>query len=528
MRLIAIHEHLLRYDPPLVHALWRECTPRVLVVTDGLNYDPNDGFGLTQFVQSLKTGTIHGMTPIVVTASLGADPFADRPDYDFTDATYGLLKSRYDVLFLLGIGSRFDAASPGGLPAAQVERIAQFMAAGGGVFATGDHSTLGAALCGEIPRVRSMRRWFVAGPSGTPENPPEMSSALRISTNLSGDDETEEFVDQSDRHPQRLYVNFRTAAGGTGNPHPLMQLAAPRRVVEVFPDHPHEGECIVPADLTTPWPYGGGGDEWPADAMGKRVAPEVVATSVSHGDGFPGKDALAPKLFAAVVAYDGHLVNTGRVSTDSTWHHVVNINLDGTGAGTTALQDAMGNDTDALVRIRGYYRNLASWLMPANVRRCLRLPRIVLELKRYPLFEELMLPPIDEANADTLVDVGAQVAAALHARRPRWEAQALIDDTLDEVIGRDARLRIGGGGERRVLAPSLADLGHAALGGFVTGVATMLGEIKDPQSIKPHETFEPLALQSAKRAVSLLVEQRRTDFDRASKLLDEMGAGLRR
>lgn len=525
MRFIPLHEHLLRCNPTLIHALWRECTPKVLVVTDGLNYDPNDGFGLTQFVQSLKTATIHGMTPIVVTASRGADPFADRPNYDFTNATHGLLKARYDVLFLLGIDSRFDAASPGGLPAPQVERIAQFMAAGGGVFATGDHSTLGAALCGEIPRVRSMRRWFVAGASGTPENPPEMSSPLRISTNLSGDDETEEFVDQSDRHPQRLYVNFRSAAGGIGNPHPLMQLAAPRRVVEVFPDHPHEGECVVPANLTTPWPFGGG-DEWPADASGVRVAPEVVATSVSHGDGFPGKQALAPKMFAAVVAYDGQLVNTGRVSTDSTWHHFVNINLDGTGAGTTALQDAMGNDTDALVRIRGYYRNLASWLMPANVRLCLRLPRIVLELKRYPLFEELQLPRIDEADADTLRDAGAQVAASLGARLPQWEAQAIIDDTLDEVIGRDARLRLGGA--QRVLGPSVADLGHAALGGFVTGVATMLAELKEPEQIKPHETFEPLALQYAKRAVSLLLEQRRIDFDRASKLLDRMGSEMRR
>ena len=33
------------------------------------------------------------------------------------------------------------------------------MDGGGGLFATGDHGALGKALCGEVPRARSMRRW---------------------------------------------------------------------------------------------------------------------------------------------------------------------------------------------------------------------------------------------------------------------------------------------------------------------------------------------------------------------------------
>ena len=35
---------------------------------------------------------------------------------------------------------------------------------GGGFFATGDHANLGSPLCGLIPRVRSMRRWWTGAP----------------------------------------------------------------------------------------------------------------------------------------------------------------------------------------------------------------------------------------------------------------------------------------------------------------------------------------------------------------------------
>lgn len=51
--------------------------------------------------------------------------------------------------------------------------------------------------------------------------------------------------------------NYRTDAGGIGNPHPLLQ-GGPLGPIEVFPDHPHEGECRVPSDLTTTFPLDGG------------------------------------------------------------------------------------------------------------------------------------------------------------------------------------------------------------------------------------------------------------------------------
>src|SRR6185369_8608597 len=114
----------LRAD--VVQLLYKECTPHVLIVTDSLSYDPAQGFALTQFVNTLKASTIHGMTPKVTTASRGNDATANLPSYSFTNPTNGLIKSRYDVVFLFGVAS--EGVNP--LPAAEVEAIAKFMEAG--------------------------------------------------------------------------------------------------------------------------------------------------------------------------------------------------------------------------------------------------------------------------------------------------------------------------------------------------------------------------------------------------------------
>ena len=52
---------------------------------------------------------------------------------------------------------KLESHSP--MTADELDIIAGWMNNGGGVFATGDHAMLGASMCGDIPRVRSMRRW---------------------------------------------------------------------------------------------------------------------------------------------------------------------------------------------------------------------------------------------------------------------------------------------------------------------------------------------------------------------------------
>jgi len=529
---LTVSRHLAELvDRDLIFGLFKECTPRVLVVTDNLNFAAGQGFGLSQFVDTLKASTIHGMTPIVKTASRYGAPGADIANFNFTDATNGLTKARYDVLFLLGI----DSEGQNDLTGAELDAVQAFMQAGGGVFATGDHETLGAALSGNIPRVRGMRKWKSA------DSPPHVSNTNRHSTNLSGPDETEEFEDQSNTQPQRLYLNFRTQAGGTQNidrpAHPLMQMKAPRKVLEVFPDHPHEGECRLPASLAGTFTVGGASaPEWPKDAAGADVWPEMVAYSVSHGDGFPTgptgpKDALVPKMFGAIAAYDGHRANVGRVATDATWHHFVNINLDGSGSGLSGLQSPPGTDTDALTRIRQYYVNLATWLMPKNVRRCLRYPFVLKELARFPLFEELDLPRPPEPGDPRLRAIGETLLRSVGAHRPRWEAQALADDMLEEALGDEMYAKLqaerwsgdgDGGGGASLLANG--DLAHAALGGMVAGIAAELAELKDVREIKPHASFVERSRREAREAVGALLGKRRDELRRIDELLGQLQA----
>ena len=82
--------------------LFKECKPKILVVTDILNFTASD-FGLSDFVNTLKTSKIHGMKPIVETALHQRSGTADHPDFYFTLTS--LSKSKYDVLFIFGSSS---------------------------------------------------------------------------------------------------------------------------------------------------------------------------------------------------------------------------------------------------------------------------------------------------------------------------------------------------------------------------------------------------------------------------------------
>ena len=172
---------------------FRECKPKLLVITDNLNYLANNDFGLTEFVNTLRGATIHGMTPIVTTASFSPTGTLSYnaitkhvANFKFTDATHGLQKSRHDIVLILSISGEFGlklTSEPGALDA-----VTKFMQLGGGVFATGDHADLGAGMCMDIPRVRSMRFWRAA-------NTPSANQLDRITTNLPGSDDVYQFDD---------------------------------------------------------------------------------------------------------------------------------------------------------------------------------------------------------------------------------------------------------------------------------------------------------------------------------------------
>ncbi len=372
-------------------------TVKILIVTDGqgggyqrptvVPPPPDAAFHLGEFVRVLQETDWVGFNLQITKAHRRNPPGAAADLVDFRFHTHDL--SQYDEILLFPI-ERDDFASSRALPE-EVQAIANFMDAGGGVFATGDHEDLGAGLCREIPRVRSMRRWYFPGasPDGLPAAP-SGSSADRHDTTRRGFDTSYQFSDQSDTIAQE--ITPRLYAGG-GNryilwryPHPL--LCSADGVVRHLPDHPHEGQCEVPANLNLSVL---GKDEYPLlPGSSTRLAPEVVATARVIGghnlldnSGNEVKPTVNEKTFGVIGAYDGHRVvrdgrRLGRVVVDATWHHFFNVNLIGAQTGGV---DGSGSDlvkqrgfnaplnpgqADHYRMIKHYFRNIVYWLIPAN------------------------------------------------------------------------------------------------------------------------------------------------------------------
>lgn len=510
------------FPKPFPYPWFAECIPKILVVTDGLNYQQMDDFGLTEFVDTLRASTIHSMIPIVTTARFNPSPMATLSydaatrhisNYKFKDATHGLLKSRYDVVFILSINGEFGQKLTD--ESGATDAVTAFMQAGGGVFATGDHEDLGAGMCKDIPRVRNMRYWT----NTAPQIVPSAAGIDRLTTNLPGrgdivgSNDMYEFSDQSDQFPQHLYANFRTAAGGIGVAHPLLQVPASNRVIEVFPDHPHEGECIIPSDLTTKL-ADGTTDEWPI-AGGARVLPEMVALTMSHGNTITidaTKAAVTPRSFIAICAYDGQSANVGRVVTDATWHHFVNINIK---PGMSALA---GRD---LADIKQYYANLASWLMPKNVRFCRRFPWILTELMHYPLFEEISPIQREKLDGPRLHEIGKLVERALLNHHTHAEVKALVDDVLEEAIGTDAKLKLEEHG-REIGELSAHDPGLAAIGSLTMAIAERFNEIKDKSDLNGEKAFAEIGEKASTVGVKLYLSHSRKGLGKMGELIDSI------
>ena len=388
----------------------------ILIVTDGdgaFDQVSPHRFGLTTLIAALQSNVQDGMAYTIKTAHRypkAKYPQAASADFDgfVFDASFSLAK--YDELWLFGIASSNPQGSykdPTGFALRDEELaiIQDFMDAGGGVFATGDHDDLGRDLCGTIPRVRSMRRWTFdyvqAGPtySGYDEDsdfsPPAMGP-FRHSTINADASGRYEFDNQSDDVPQTIEPVITTLVSGsplarmfTHIPHPL--LCGTDGVIKVLPDHMHEGQCEMPAKLDTTYvSHGNVRAEYPPFG-GAPLSPQIVAweniagRSVT-GPADPGKAAgyddneeLEPDRAACIAAWDGQVVNHGRVVVDSTFHHFVDVNFLGVGvdathnwaADETAKTLGLANSTTvdgkaAYKHIRQYFRNIARWLAPRS------------------------------------------------------------------------------------------------------------------------------------------------------------------
>ena len=171
-----------RFKPEIAHK-WRfPCRPRILVVTDSsLNFNPNSGFGLWRFLHAITVASGVTNKPVLALAHRGAhtptvtiesDTYTVDVNFNFATANPTVTTGNYDQLWLFGFGGA-------ALSNAEIGVISEFMNSGGGVFATGDHATIGQQMCGALPRVRHMREWSSI-PMGT-ENDVNVA-VMRIDT----------------------------------------------------------------------------------------------------------------------------------------------------------------------------------------------------------------------------------------------------------------------------------------------------------------------------------------------------------
>lgn len=374
-----MEHHLQRIDlenrlPHVRHrfdwTIWWRCTVRILVVTDASgNFGTTAGFGLGRALAEVAADEWPHVVFDITTAHRGGTS-ADLQNFAF-DA-HDL--SDYHQIWLFGVLQE----GVDDLSASELRAIAEFMDGGGGVFATGDHEDLGAAMCGQVPRVGSMRRWYYPnpGPNGEPVAPAQ-TGADRHDT-LTDDPSLAGSPTQTDPVPQVIRPRYYHAPhpwlfARRRYPHPV--LCGPDGVITHLPDHMHEGVIEVPGDLTRTVTFDGYSTAEYPEVDGHRQAPEVIAWATN---------TVTNEEFGVLGAYDGHRVGVGRVVVDATWHHWFNINMDpyrnASDPGHPTYDPATVPKWE---EIKAYMRNVAAWLCPPALQTCMRNNGWLLVLRDY-------------------------------------------------------------------------------------------------------------------------------------------------
>lgn len=352
--------------------LW-SCRTRILFVIDGRITLSSDAgiFGLGLVLETLRASSPWWVSFTVHVAKrdgeLEPSPNPDQRTYchfRFTGPGFNL--DSYDQVWFFGDNpfgdSDTDADIPGGHPLedAELKLLAEWMERGGGVFAAGDHSILGASMCSRIPRVRTMRKWTQQQGVPTKFDPTRHQTLQATPENQDRQEE--------DTVLQPVEVVYQQVMGSwpfvhLPAPHPL--LCSTQGVIDRFPDHMHEGEVFADEDVQLDGPLdipGYSRAEYPfvipevlasavdAGTLRQRPRPHVIAYGRTTNRYFqqpeldPGAIAMsAPpvhpafhKRFGLVGVYDGDSVGLGRVVVDSTWHHWFSYNLVGIQQGDQA------------------------------------------------------------------------------------------------------------------------------------------------------------------------------------------------
>jgi len=515
-----------QWQDDLIIIPWRTpCHIRILMVADFGSFGTGQGYDLSRVLEAIQHD-LPSYVRIDVTkarhASAGVidDPTADIIDLRFHEHDLTM----YDQIWIFAVSPGDGAMEKG-----EVGALWKFMQNGGGVFATGDHEDLGVAMCGAIPRVRSMRRWHFPspGPNGEPVAPAGNASDGRGENDSTTSPDGTEF----DGVPQTIQpVMYSAASGyvfaGKAYPHPL--LCSKKSPITQLPDHMHEGAIEVPADLERPITVEGEPVEEYPRAGANRLAPEVIArSSISNNP--------AGKPFGVIGAYDGHQVDelrggVGRVVVDATWHHFWNYNVEQFASAHDAFVQAVANGVApdpawyvpaaAWEQMRDYFQNIAFWLARKSTQACIR--RRALWYLTYHLDVQMALKSSRVDRIASLMAIGAKARDALQQIAPQCERLRIIWDPsiFEELI---PWIPIPDPFKPQVPLLRATLVEDLVLGALVEAMAQGTASANAPEELAKLLVDEPLdaeLAQAARGAVALLAKRLEHDAER----LRQMGA----
>jgi hypothetical protein len=458
-------------NPELFLPILRPCRVKVLLVTDGgLDFSMGD-FGLRTFVEALRTIpgfyvrfdiTVAHINNVSDDAVMAGQPGITRSikQFKFDDPAH-FTPTMYDQVWLFGIATFYSRGiSPSGQPYpnnrlgdTELRALSEFMNGGGGLFATGDHGALGVCLGGAVPRARSMRLWGDTSPDNA-INEVSMTGPRRNDTNRPGPSPGSQFNDQSDDVPQviapRMYQRW-TGFWRYSYPHPL--LCGSSGVIRVLPDHPHEGQCVTPTNTNITDTFAGFTVvEYPQGQNGlPQPLPEVIATSsVLAGTTAGSKQPTQAHTFGAISAYDGHRAGVGRVVTDATWHHFVNVNLVGDSSAPPGDPKRLGFLASPagqihLENIKTYFRNIAVWISRPTSLVCMRRRICWGLLWHYRVMEAVLTRPelsLKNSSLATLFDIGRHARDVLGLYAGQCQSRSLGLDLIAPFISKELLLQL--------------------------------------------------------------------------------------
>lgn len=172
----------------------------------------------------------------------------------------------------------------------------------------------------------------------------------------------------------------------------------------------------------------------PVTGIAQQVSSQVIATSfVLGGSTASGKLPTEPHCFPSISVFDGRSANIGRIVVDSTWHHFININLNGVGGGV-GLTDY---DFDA---VEQYFMNIATWITRKKTMWCWRNWIWINLLKNSQLIEANLNNPrqkINEIKTEDLYSIGMLAKEIISTEKTPVFAEefmlGMIEDTAPNL-----------------------------------------------------------------------------------------------